>query len=82
MFGSEGLTFFEILKRFAIISFIIVVPGLIGYWRGQRQRLSKYLDYLLHVLPPQDRDTVVDLAYGEAQKVAAAVGSVRPSDRA
>ncbi len=74
LFGSEGLTFFAILKRFTAIPLVIVVPGLIGYWRGQRQRLSKYLDYLLNVLPPQDRDTVVELAYGEAQKVAAAVG--------
>ena len=82
MFGLEGLTFFGILERFTAISLFIVVPGLIGYWRGQRQRLSKYLDYLLNVLPRQDRDTVVELAYGEAQKVAAAVGNVRPPDQA
>ena len=82
LFGLEGLTFFGILTRFTFISLFIVVPGLIGYWRGQRRRLSKYLDYLLNVLPPQDRDTVVELAYGEAQKVAAAVGNVRPSDQA
>jgi hypothetical protein len=82
-FGLEGLTFFfGILMRLTVISLFIVVPGLIGYWRGQRQRLSKYLDYLLNVLPPQDRDTVVELAYGEAQKVAAAVGNVRPPDQA
>jgi hypothetical protein len=77
--GSERWAFFETFKQIARISFIIVVPGLIGYWGGQRQRLSKYLDYLLHVLPAQDRDTVVELAYGEAQRVAAAVGEVRKS---
>jgi hypothetical protein len=80
--GSERLAFFEILRRTAFTSFIIVVPGLIGYWRGQRQRLSKYLDYLLSVLPSQTRDTVVELAYEEAQKVSASVGDVRPSGRA
>ena len=80
--ASERLAFFGILMRIAKISFLIVVPGLIGYWRGQRQRLSKYLDYLLSVLPPQTRDTVVELAFEEAQKVSAAVGDVRPSDRA
>jgi hypothetical protein len=78
MFGSEGVAFFGILMRITKTAFIIVVPGLIGYWRGQRQRLSKYLDYLLSVLPQQTRDTVVDLAFEEAQKVAATVGEVRP----
>ena len=79
---SDRFAFFGILIRITKISFLIVVPGLIGYWRGQRQRLSKYLDYLLGVLPPQTRDTVVELAFEEAQKVSAAVGDVRPSDRA
>lgn len=82
LYGSERLAFFGILSRFTRGSFIIIVPGLIGYWRGQRQRLSKYLDYLLRVLPPQTRDTVVELAFEEAQKVSAAVRDVRPSDRA
>src|SRR4029077_6742618 len=82
MFGFERLSIFGILKRIATISFLIIVPGLIGYWRGQRQRLSKYLNYLLSVLPPQTRDTVVDLAYGEAQKVVPAMRGVRNSDRA
>jgi hypothetical protein len=76
------LAFSGIPMRITFISFIIIVPGLIGYWRGQRQRLSKYLDYLLSVLPQPTRDTVVDLAFEEAQKVAAAAGEARPSDRA
>jgi hypothetical protein len=80
--ASERLAFFGILMRITKISFLIIVPGLIGYWRGQRQRLSKYLDYLLGVLPPQTRDIVVELAFEEAQKVSAAVGDARPSDRA
>ena len=55
-----------------------IVPGLIGYWRGKRQSLSKYLHYLLSVLPPQTRDTVVELAFDEAQKVSAAARDARP----
>jgi len=81
-FGLEGLTALAILGRFTGISLFIFVPGLIGYWRGQRQRLSKYLNYLLNVLPPHDRDTVVELAYGEAQRVAAAAGAVLSSKQA
>jgi hypothetical protein len=76
--GTERGAIFETSKQIAFTSLIIVVPGLIGFWFGQRRRLSKYLDYLLNVLPPHDRDLVVDLAYGEAQRVAAAVGEGRP----
>jgi hypothetical protein len=76
------LPFSGILMRIIFISFIVIVPGLIGYWRGQRQKLSKYLDYLLSVLPQPTRDTVVDLAFGEAQNVAAAAGKVRATGRA
>jgi hypothetical protein len=82
LLGSERLAFFGILVRIATISFLIIVPGLIGYWRGHRQRLSKYLNYLLSVLPPQTRDVVVGLAYEEAQKVVQAMRGVRASDRA
>jgi hypothetical protein len=53
----------------------IVLTGLVGYRR-------RYLDDLLGVLARQTRDTVVEIAYEEAQKVAAAVGDVPPSDPA
>jgi hypothetical protein len=77
-FGSEPWEFFGVLKRIIFISLITIVPGLIGYWRGKRQSLSKYLHYLLSVLPPQTRDTVVELAFDEAQKVSAAARDARP----
>jgi len=80
-FGSEPRAFFGMLKRIIIISLIVIVPGLIGYWRGKRQSLSKYLYYLLSVLPPQTQDTVVELAFEEAQKVSAAARDARPSIR-
>jgi hypothetical protein len=52
---------------------ILAAVGLLGYWRGHKQRLSKYLYYLLGVLPVATRETVVDLAFEEAQKVALSV---------
>ena len=73
----RGMQRSGILTEIAKISFIVVVFGLLGYWRGQRQRLSKYLDYLLSVLPSQTSESVVELAYEESQKVAAAAGNVR-----
>jgi hypothetical protein len=47
------------------------VPGFLGYWRGTRLRLSRYLAYLLHVLPVDTRQTLVTLAYSEAQTLVA-----------
>jgi hypothetical protein len=79
--GSEPGAFFGLLWRIIGISLVIMVPGLIGYWRGQKQRLSKYLHYLLSVLPPQTRETVVELAFEEAQKVSAVARDARPSIR-
>jgi hypothetical protein len=55
---------------------LIFAFELVGYWRGRKRRLSEYLSYLLGVLPPETRDTVVELAYEEAQKAA----SVRRAD--
>jgi len=72
LFRIERLTFGHILLRFLVVTVIISALALIGYWRGQKHRLSKYLNYLLGVLPAQTRDTVVELAFDEAQKVASA----------
>jgi hypothetical protein len=55
---------------------LIFAFELVGNWRGRKRRLSAYLSYLLGVLPPETRDTVVELAYEEAQKAA----SVRRAD--
>ena len=50
---------------------LVLMPfGLIGYWRGRRARLTQYLRYLLGVLPIETRNTIVALAYEEAQKPA------------
>jgi hypothetical protein len=45
--------------------------AIFGFWRGSRTRMSKYLQYLLAVLPPETGTTIVNLAYDEAQTSAA-----------
>jgi hypothetical protein len=70
VFGGERLSYSNFLYRVSLITFVLFVPGLLGYWRGRKYRLSKYLHYLLGVLPAETRDSVIDLAYGEAQRVA------------
>jgi hypothetical protein len=47
----------------------LICTGLIGYRRGRKYRLSRYLHYLLDVLPAETRDTVIDLAFDEARKI-------------
>jgi len=71
-FRRERLSYAFILVRIAMITLIMFVSGLVGYSRGRKFRLSKYLHYLLTVLPIETRDAVVDLAFGEAQKIASA----------
>jgi hypothetical protein len=57
-------------KLLVLTSLLFAIPaGIIGYRRGRKYRLSRYLHYLLNVLPPETRDTVIDLAFGEAQKI-------------
>ena len=53
----------------------LVCLGLIGYWRGRNFRLSRYLHYLLSVLPADTRDLVIELAFGEAQERSSATRS-------
>jgi hypothetical protein len=65
--GHDPILLFLNLLR---LPFVLCV-ALIGYSRGRNYRLSKYLHYLLSVLPVETRDAVVELAFDEAQKVAA-----------
>jgi len=54
-----------IIPQFAMI----VIPGLLGYWRGRRRRMTKYMDYLLSALPEETRNSIVDLAFDEVTRV-------------
>ncbi|HZP08714.1 hypothetical protein [Methyloceanibacter sp.] len=50
--------------------------GLLGFWRGNRQKMTKYLSYLLSILPKDTGDLIVKLAYDEARgKTAAPAGA-------
>jgi uncharacterized membrane protein YpjA len=68
-----------LVLRLIVAACLSVLLLLIGYWRGRKGRLSKYLHYLLGALPAETRDTVVELAFDEAQKVASAAGRARIS---
>jgi hypothetical protein len=70
LFKNERADFLPILVRITGTTFTMSVSALIGYWRGHRPRLSKYLNYLLGILPAETRNTVVGLAFDEAQRVA------------
>jgi hypothetical protein len=55
-----------------VACFQFTIIGLVGYWRGRRRRLGRYLSYLLDILPLKTRDSFIDLAYGETCNVATA----------
>lgn len=42
--------------------------GLLGYWRGTRQRLGSYISYLLRNASDETRKAIVDLAFEEAER--------------
>jgi hypothetical protein len=53
------------------------VPAVFGYWRGRGIQLSRYLAYLLHALPQDSRDALVNLASDEAKRLASNSASQR-----
>jgi hypothetical protein len=59
----------SIVQMFVGRACIFWAAGFLGFWRGHRQKLAKYLHYLLRVLPAETRETVIELAFEEAQKV-------------
>jgi hypothetical protein len=54
----------------SISSAEFALAGIVGVWRGHSRRLAGYMEYLLSVLPPESRETLVYLAYEEAKRVA------------
>lgn len=57
---------------------VLSILTILGFWRGSRTRMSKYLQYLLAVLPPETRTTIVNLAYEEARTAAAKMRTASP----
>jgi hypothetical protein len=69
-YGSDNTIALLPLK--AIGGTVVFAPlGAIGFWRGRRRRLSRYLFYLLSLLSPESRAALVDLAYDEARVLSA-----------
>jgi hypothetical protein len=48
---------------------VFSISGLVGCWRGQKMKLSRYMQYLLSILPNDSRNAVVELAFDEALRV-------------
>ena len=64
----------RVIANFVILS----LSGLLGYWRGERQKVFRYMQYLLGVMPNDSRDVVVELAFDEARHA----GATKPSPTA
>jgi hypothetical protein len=59
----------NILAMATGLSLFLAIPSVVGFWRGRRLRLTKYLRYLLNILPSETRGTIVNLACEEAQRL-------------
>lgn len=55
---------------------IVLIPALAGCWYGARQRMSRYLSYLLKRIPRDTGVTLINIAYEEASKIAGERGLV------
>lgn len=54
----------------AFSAVIFVGFGMLGCWRGRRRKMSAYFSYLLTRIPEGTRETMVSIAYDEAQRLA------------
>jgi len=54
--------FLNILPDFAIY----VISGIVGVWRGQRQRFANYLAFIMKILPEDTRGVIVEMVRDEA----------------
>jgi hypothetical protein len=78
-FGADK-NFATFLVQVLVASTLFLIPAFLGFWRGRVIRLSRYLRYLLGVLPKDTREVLVNLAYEEAQNLAG--GSVNSAPKA
>jgi hypothetical protein len=75
-FGQpKSASFF--LQGVIVGTLIVVIFALLGVWRGRRARLSAYLSYLLGILPPDTRNTIVDLTYEEVKALSSKPSNTR-----
>jgi hypothetical protein len=63
MLGTTALSaFLFILPDFVIY----VISGVLGVWRGQRQRLANHLAFIMKILPEETRQVIVEMVRDEA----------------
>jgi hypothetical protein len=48
---------------------LVLIPSLLGFWRGRREKTSRYMAYLLATLPQETQNSLLDLAYDEVTKI-------------
>lgn len=68
LFGNSNMMV-VLLQAILIGGLLFGVSGSIGYWRGRKAQLSRYLGYLLRALPQESKDTLVNIAYDEAKRL-------------
>lgn len=68
LFDQDRTMPFALLQT--VIGFIfLVLPACLGSWLGKRQRIYRYLQYLLAIVPAETRTVFIDLALQEANQV-------------
>ncbi len=55
------------LQQIASGLVILGIISLIGYWRGRKKRLLRYVGFLLNFLPNDTRNDLIQLAYEEVK---------------
>ncbi len=58
-----------LLEQAALGGLVMILSGMLGFFKGRRERLSKYLGYLLNRLPVNSRNVLIDIAYEEAHRI-------------
>ncbi len=74
---SSTPTFGDVVLAMALVCFLrgaitvwMATFLLLGYWRGYRVRIQRYLGYLVSALPHDTQATLVNMAYEEAERLA------------
>ncbi|KAA3653573.1 MAG: hypothetical protein DWQ10_18310 [Calditrichaeota bacterium] len=60
-------TFFAALGQSLSGTFFLSAAALIGYWRGRKRQLAAYMGYLMSQVHPDVRNTIIELAFEEAE---------------
>ena len=47
---------------------IYIISAALGFWYGQRQKPIYYLGFIMKILRPETRQTIVEMAQDEAKR--------------